>query len=525
VELGESFDGVAVSISHLASTRVAVPGAALAAVVLSLSGLARAEEPRKVTEPPVLRETAEVTSVADAFDDDDRFDLHLSLGFEQTWTSGKILRETNSDLPQFSSGGFVAGNMPVATYKETTSRLNTRADIGLYKDLALIIRLPIILSNDRKLSSLNGSGSVQSVAIAGAPGEQLFSLPFESPTRSGIEYLAIGLDSAVMNQQRDRTKPTWVIGLEGRFSVSEPMHACSKNRGVNIPGDQQQCADPSDINRDGIGGQVAGPGGTTLDGSTFSGGRKPGVGRGTTGLYAHTFISKRVKYIEPYAGLDALFEFQTDGSDYGSTDLRGSLVNHPPYQGSFMAGAAVVPWEIRDQFQKVEIDVRGKATYRSEGRDYSPLFDAIGSSDAPSLRRPNFSTYQNDVTTAARDSVVNPNSTKVYTTGITDVQQHGIYTISGQFTFQAGEYVKFNLGTAFTLIQGHLLTFDQPCNPDITNDLGAAGPCRTTSSSGTPSATGIPNPNYRAAIDSAGRRFRLDDATSWDAWVNAIVMF
>ena len=93
-----------------------------------------------------------------------------------------------------SSGGFVAGNMPVAKYSEQTSRLNTRADIGLYKDIALIIRLPVILSNDRKLEGYDGSDTNQRIAAQGAPGEQLFSIPFQSPTRSGIEYLAIGMD-------------------------------------------------------------------------------------------------------------------------------------------------------------------------------------------------------------------------------------------------------------------------------------------------------------------------------------------
>jgi hypothetical protein len=96
-------------------------------------------------------------------------------------------------------------------------------------------------------------------------------------------------------------------------------------------------------------------------------------------------------------------------------------------------------------------------------------------------------------------------------------------------TFQAGEYVKFNVGTAFTAEQGHIITFDQPCNPDFRSDPGAAGPCRTTSSTSSNStrisATGIPNPNYRPVIDAPGRRFRLDDSTAWDAWVNAIVMF
>jgi len=39
---------------------------------------ARAEEPRKENEPRLLKEPAEITQVADAFDDDDDdiFDLH-----------------------------------------------------------------------------------------------------------------------------------------------------------------------------------------------------------------------------------------------------------------------------------------------------------------------------------------------------------------------------------------------------------------------------------------------------------------
>lgn len=518
---------------QLASARVALSLATLSALT-GTAGFARAEEPRKVSEPSVLRESAEITSVVDAFDDEDKFDLHLSLGFQQSWRGGQINRETNSDLSQFSSGGYVAGNMAVAKYTESTSRLNTRADIGLYKDIALIVRLPVILSNDRKLEGVNGSDKRQSIVAAGAPGEQLFGLPFESNTRSGIEYLAVGLDVSPMNQWRDRTKPTWTLGLEGRFSVSEPMHACSKVAGPNLGGTQQGCAYPSDINRDGIGGQVVDRSGSTpvqLDGTNFSGHREAGVSRGTTALEAHTFMSKRIKYIEPYGGFIALFEFQNANSDYGGTDLQGSLVNHPPFQGTLIAGLAVIPWEVRDQFQKVELDFRAKGSYRSEGRDYSPLFDALGSSDAPSLRRPNFAAFQQNLDGATRGqfpSVVNPSSQAVYMTGITDVQQHGIYTLSTSFTFQAGEYVKFNVGGGYTAEQGHVITFDQPCNPDFKNDVGAAGPCRSTSTSAstsTFSATGIPNPNYRAVINAPGRRFRADGMTIWDAWVNAIVMF
>jgi hypothetical protein len=515
---------------HLALARPAPCAATVVALAL-LAGAARADEPRKVTEPSVLHESAEVTSVADAVDDEDKFDLHLTLGFQQTWKSGRVNRETNSDLPEFSSGGFVAGNQSAAKYTESTSRLNTRADIGLYKDIALVLRLPVILSNDRKLEGVDGSDQHQSVILQGAPGEQLFSLPFTSPTRSGIEYLAVGLDVDAMNQQRDRTKPTWLIGLEGRFSVSEAMHACTKNQPINAPSlTPQSCAFAADINRNGASGEVRDPStGKYLDGTNYGPGahRTPGVSRGTTGLQLHTYISKRTKYIEPYGGFEALFEFQNSSSDFGGSDLQGSLVNHPPFQGTLIGGLAVIPWEIRDQFQRIELDFRAKGTYRSEGRDYSPLFDALGSSDAPSLRRPNFASFQADPRNAAA-SVVNPSSEMIYMQGITDVQQYGIYSLSAQFTFQAGEYVKFNIGGAFTAEQGHVITLDQPCNPDFAKDPGTAGPCHSDSISGgttKTSPTGIPNPNYRPVIDTPGRRFRYDDGTLWDAWVNAVVMF
>lgn len=495
-------------------------GPALAA--LTLAPATRADEPALTGEPVVLNEPAEITQVVDAFDGDDPFDLHLSLGFQQTWKSAKIRRESSINQPGLSSGGYVADTMNVAKYTETTSRLNTKASIGIFKDIALTFRLPIILSNSRKLEGLDGSDTRQPIVLQGAPGEQLFSLPFESPKRSGIEYFAVGLDAALMNQFRDSTKPTWVVGLEGRFSVSEPMHACnSSTNGLNQPGPQKKCAYPSDINRNGISGDD----GNNLEGN-FSGEREAGVSRGTTGLELHTFLSKRIKYIEPYGGFKALFEFQNDSSDYGSTDLKGSLVNHPPLEGTMILGMAVIPWEVRDQFQRVSVDFRFTGTYRSEGRDYTELFDALGSSDAPTLRNPNFSGYMDD---GAGGSIVDEGSQKVYFTGLTDVQQHGRYTFSTEFTWQAGEYVKFSLGGGYTIVQSHFIAFDQACNPDFSDDISKSGPCRSTrtdSFGGTAnSATGIPNPNYRAAINTPGRRFLVDDSNAFDAWLNATVMF
>jgi hypothetical protein len=513
------------------TSRAPLPRVAwVASTALTLLAPARAlgDEPRKATEPSVMREPTEIVQVADAFDDDDIFDLHLSLGYQHSWKSAKIYRE--SSAPQLSTGGFTPSNLQVAKYSQDVGRLNTRADIGVYKDIAIVVRMPVILSDDRSLDQ-NGS-TPQSTTLAGAPGEQLFSMPFKSPSRSGIEYLALGMDFGIMNQARNPNKPTWVIGGEVRLNVSEPMHACNNStNGLNQPGPQVKCAHPNDMNRDGRSGQVTTtdtgvPGQKLVLDEGASGERKPGVSRGTTGLAFHTFFSRRVKYIEPYGGFDVLFEFPTGNSDFNATDLKGSLVNHPPLRGTMTVGMSVIPWEIRDAFQRLTIDARFEGTYVSEGRDYSELYDALGSSDAPSLRSPQFASYmQNPDPSSTYPSVVDPSSQKVYFTGLTDVQQHGEYTFSARTTYQAGEYVKFNIGGSYSLIQGHFITYDQACNPNFTSDPAASGPCR----SGTPSkgytATGIPNPNYRKVIDDPGRRFRVDGVNGFDAWISATVMF
>ena len=156
------------------------------------------------------------------------------------------------------------------------------------------------------------------------------------------------------------------------------------------------------------------------------------------------------------------------------------------------------------------------------------LFDALGSSDARSVRYPQFSDYRaNPVTADLGDhpSVVDPASQKVYYTGLTDVQQHGIYGFGLQATYQAGEFVKFNLGGNYTLVQGHFITFDQACNPDFNNNIDQSGPCRTGDPTSGFAATGIPNPNFRKALNDPGRRFKVDDSTGFDAWISATVMF
>lgn len=496
---------------------------------------ARADEPRNTTEPRVMMEPGEVVNVIDAFDDGKPFSLNIGLGFDYSSKTAKILRETTIAAPGLTTGGFTTHLLNVASYAETTARLSPRLDIGLYHDIAAHIILPILLQNSRQLTQVGGQPTA-AAALAGAPGESgLFSVGGANgtmaPTRSGLEYIGAGLDFDILNQARDRTKPTWLFGFEGRFSVGTPMHACNTNPASG----QLQCADPSDILRNGndksvapvtVNGQPV-----PLEGNFGPTDRGPGVTRGTMAIEVHTLMSKRLKYVEPYGGFTALFEFQQDSSDYGITDLSQSLVNHPPLVGTMIMGMMIHPWENREKFGRLTFDMRFAGQYHSEGRDYSELFDALGSSAAPSLRSPVWAAYKANPAGLNPSSVVDTGSQATYTTGLTDVLAYGSYRGSFSVMWRASEYIKFQFGGGYSHDQGHVITGDAPCNPAgkpaNLYDTTTSGPCHIGDATlgQTPYSTGTPNPNYRQVINDVGRRFWVDSSSTYDLFGSAVVMF
>jgi hypothetical protein len=469
---------------------------------LASPGVARADEPVAAREPRLMSETAEITTVADAFDGDDPFDLNLVLGFTQSWKSANIRRETQLNQPGLATGNFIPASENIATYNSSKSTLEMGADVGIYKDFALILRLPVILSWSQSLGDLDGSSAVAAQRLADPTGGQLFTVPFNSPTRSGIDYFAFGLDWAIFNQQRDDTKPTWVIGVEGRVPIGTPLHACNATSNGNV------CFDSSN------------PGGPlhAVD---------PGISRGMDSVLAKSVWSRRFGYVEPYSGFEFQADFPTSGSDFGKFNPSQNLSRTPPLLGSFSMGLEVIPFEQREQFQRLSADFRVKGTYHSPGRDYTELFDALGSSTASSLRTGNPTSYtenpayhgQAGVPQSIADNTVSP----TYFTGITEVQAYGSLTFSAAATWQAGEYIKFTLGSAFTYAQNHLITTADPCNPNLGGgNPGAAGPCYNPSSG---SVQGVPNPDHRDIIDLPGHRFAVDDTTIVDLYVMGTVMF
>jgi hypothetical protein len=462
-------------------------------LLLFAAAPARADEPVGAREPHLMSETAEITTVADAFDDDDPFDLNLMIGFMQSWKHAKVRRESQLFQPGLASGGFVPSSENVASYSSSTSTLLVGADVGIYKDLALIFRVPLILSWSQSLGDLNGSAAADQMLLADPLGGQLFSVPFTSPTRSGVDYISAGIDWAIFNQQRDETKPTWVIGVEGRLGVGSPLHACNANAPAGTP----ECPDPSDP-------------------TNVAKNRQPGISPAYDTLIARTVWSRRFGYVEPYTGFTFQAEFPQQRGDFGAYNAPNDLERTPPLLGSFTLGLEVIPYEHREQYQRLSADFRFKGTYQSPGRDYSELFDALGSTNSQSLRIPNPAAY---TAGPGNSSVAKPGAEQVYFTGITEEQAYGSFTVSASATWQAGEYVKFTAGSAFSYVQPHLVTAADTCTPN-NSDASMAGPCASGGA-----VLGSPNPDHHDIIDLPGHRFSIDDTTVIDLWVMGVVMF
>jgi hypothetical protein len=234
-------------------------------------------------------------------------------------------------------------------------------------------------------------------------------------------------------------------------------------------------------------------------------------------IIVKTIWSRRFGYVTPYAGFWGQAEFPRGDSDFGQWDAATTLDRNPPLLGSFALGMEVVPYEVREQFQRFSADFRIKGTYHSPGRDYSELFDALGASQATSLRTPNPSSY---TAGAGGKSVVDPNAENIFFSGVTEQAAYGSFTLSSSATWQTGPYIKFTLGAGFTYAQSHLITASDVCTPNGNTNPAAAGPCVQNGL-----VQGVPNPDHRDLIDLPGHRFSVDDTMIVDLYAMGVVMF
>jgi hypothetical protein len=228
----------------------------------------------------------------------------------------------------------------------------------------------------------------------------------------------------------------------------------------------------------------------------------PGISRRVYGIYMQTIVSRNVGYFEPYIGLDFLLELPESGTQtfrFGDVPY-GQLSTYPPIQGSLVAGTEITPWENRETWQRFLIDIFVVGKYYSQGRDYSPLFDALGSSSSIPLVAPNY---------AINDQMMNR---AIYFTGTTGIASHTDVSAHLRVTVQPARFLRFTVGGSVMYSAPYLITATDACNPNVRPaDNSQLGGCV---------GDAVPDPMHRPVIDGAGQRFRAVDDITWDFYAS-----
>ena len=169
-------------------------------------------------------EAARLTDVADAFDvykvgDEERidaFDAYFDLDFSFKQSSGLISREAGArGQTSECRPGNPEGCLPVdeLSFTESTSLLNVRGEFGIFRDLAMTLNVPIILSKRLSFDYADGitpqSSSIDNVNASAGSTTSLFAHDLTA-TYKGVAPLELGLRFAGLNDERTPTGPSWL---------------------------------------------------------------------------------------------------------------------------------------------------------------------------------------------------------------------------------------------------------------------------------------------------------------------------
>ncbi|MED5465633.1 MAG: hypothetical protein VX699_13370 [Myxococcota bacterium] len=309
--------------------------------------------------------SAAITDVADAadtivigdYEEPNPFDIWLTPVFEYHNASGTITREPGADCQESNARDC----LPVDELSWSGSKmlLNLQIQIGIFRDLALTIGLPLVLKNSVGFDYADGVSSDNSSIDTGEETTTLFNHDYKSG-RAGLDHLEFGLRFAPLSDLRDESKPAWVI-----FG-----HWASPNLSTVY--------------------KPASHGGTDGDGKTDL-----AIGDGIHRITFGTALSKRIAYfgligiadsvyrrgyIDPYLEISYTLPVpEQDLADVSQVKTNTNPFGKPPsHTAKVQAGFEYVPHETMKEHEKLAFDLGFVGEYFSEGRNHSIITGPLG---------------------------------------------------------------------------------------------------------------------------------------------------
>jgi hypothetical protein len=452
---------------------------------------------------PAAAPAAEVTRVVSGFDDARRFDFNITLTFLHDQKQAIIKRELES-----SASTSQAQLTKDLVYHQSRDVLNARIEMGVFRDVGLHVDLPYVIRDDRQLdfdqseggrcifsggaalsncvdsdnSSLLRDGILPGAGqttfgVNASPGGNQFSRPsstvFQGPRRNGLESLGLGVSWAIMNQARDDTRPTLILGVDAKLDLGSTM--------------RYDAADP---------------------------GANTSVGLGYHQVVATTSVSKRLGALDPFFSVYYILPVPGGGSPFKKYALDNRPYAAPQSRVGAQFGFEFIPWERPDGNQRVTFEARMRADHRFQGTSYSELWEPLsgssscGSNGAAACRAGIDLDLDADGVPNSPDGVPDhPHP------GVTETQAYSTFGGDIGLNIQANKYTRFRglLGVSSDL--PHFITF------------GTAGSDRNGDGRVDSVDPNEANPVYRESIDIPGRRFKVDGTRIWNVAIELAVVF
>lgn len=423
--------------------------------------------------------------VASAADPGDPADLHLSLDYEYAIESASIWRErVGADVDPLDP---IAKTRDLA-FRQYRHLLVPRAELGIFRNTWLSVALPIVIAQERELTL--GSGVTRdgsSTVIDGLLPAQGFdardpgtALPgdgmFRGVNRKGLDQLHAGLGFALMNQDKDDTKPTWKLGAELRLAVGRVMRF-----------------DP------------ASPAAET------------GVGSGVHELRVWTSVARRYKRTEawfelywraPIAEKPPSLLRLADEDKFGATNTRAGQV------GGVSFGLELFAVDDGPDKNRISLDLGARIDAHFEGRGYSEMWEVFALAGDASAGGP--LVLDRDPTETGVQARSHP--------GVTNIENYLEMAGRAAIRAQLGKYVRF--AAMFDLVwrTDHAITFSD-AGIDLPTCGTAGGACENEDNGVVNPGTQEINPLHVPRIDLVGHRYHSEDNMGFVIGVQGQILF
>jgi hypothetical protein len=276
-----------------------------------------------------------------------------------------------------------------------------------------------------------------------------------------------------MNQDRDDTKPTWKIGVEGRVAIGAPMRLNPQN-----PGSQTS------------------------------------VGRGLHELHAFTSFARRLRWAEPFMKIWWVGPLVETGDSAFRPLGFGQARSAAQQRAGVDFGVDVPVWGQPASPRRVTANAGARINGSFEGLVYTEMWEVFQYAGTPGRGGP--LVLDADPVQAGRQDLAHP--------GVTTVENH--LQMGGNLGVRA-HLGKLQLGLSFALVytQPHLISFSDAGQDLPTCGAGVSGPCETDDNPLVNSGTGEVNPGYVSLIDLVGQRYRVDEVFNYALGLEARMLF